>query len=284
MTAVKARSVAIYPAVFLTSASVLMLQVALTRVFSFTLWYYFAYVVISLALLGYGASGALLSAFPGVLRGDLPRTLFLCALGAAIVIPASLAVYANTPFYPLQLLRSPVQWAYLGVYYAATGIPFFLAGMCIAGAISAASDRVTRVYCAYLVGAGLGAGLVVPLIWRLETPGVVIVAAGLMAGAAICWGWWWRPQAAVLPVALVALLAAGGGSFWRSLEFHPTAEKFMALMQMPQRAVPAGPNTPRGLAQMPAQSRPAGLGQPGCRQLARYTRWGRYSGWMSWSR
>ncbi|UCH35439.1 MAG: hypothetical protein JSV65_03570, partial [Armatimonadota bacterium] len=47
-----------YPGVFLTSAAILMLQIALTRLFSFTLWYHFAYVVISLALLGYGASGA----------------------------------------------------------------------------------------------------------------------------------------------------------------------------------------------------------------------------------
>src|SRR4030042_3548803 len=92
VSASRPRSGAIYPAVFLTSASILMLQVALTRVFSFTLWYHFAYVVISLALLGYGASGALLSAFPGMLRGNLPRTLFLCALGAAVVVPVSLAV------------------------------------------------------------------------------------------------------------------------------------------------------------------------------------------------
>jgi len=238
------------------------LQVALTRVFSFTLWYHFAYVVISLALLGYGASGALLSAFPGILRGQLPRTLFLCALGSAIAIPASLAVYAHTPFYPLQLLRSPVQWAYLGAYYAATGIPFFLAGMCIAGAITAASDRVTRVYCADLVGAGLGAGLVVPLIWRLETPGVVILAAGLMAGAAVCWAWWWRPQAAILPVAVIAVLGAGGGRFWRSLEFRPTAGKMMAIMLAPRVNRSATGD---------AQGQQSGSL---CRRLPQYTRWG----------
>jgi len=233
MALAKPRSAAIYPAVFLTSAGVLMLQIALTRLFSFTLWYNFAYVVISLALLGYGASGALLSAFPGVLRGNLGRTLFFCSIASAILIPASLVVYAHTPFYPLQLFRDQAQWAYLVIYYAAAGIPFFLAGICIAGAISAASERVTRVYCADLVGAGLGAGLVVTAIWHLETPGGVILAAGLMAAAAICWGWWWRPVAAVAPLALVALLAAGGGPFWRSLDFRPSVEKLMVRLTEP---------------------------------------------------
>jgi hypothetical protein len=226
----KPRTAAIYPAVFLTSAGVLMLQVALTRLFSFTLWYHFAYVVISLALLGYGASGALLSAFPGVLRGNLGRTLFICSIASAILIPASLMVYAHTPFYPLQLFRDRIQWAYLVIYYAAAGIPFFLAGICIAGAIAAAADRVTRVYCADLIGAGLGAGLVVPAIWRLETPGVVVLSAGLTAGAALCWAWWWRPAVAVAPVALAALLAAGGKPFWRGLDFHPSVEKLMVRL------------------------------------------------------
>jgi hypothetical protein len=268
VTSHRPRSAALYPAVFLTSAGVLMLQVALTRLFSFTLWYHFAYVVISLALLGYGASGALLSAFPGILRGNLPRTLFWCAFGAAVLVPASLLVYARTPFYPLQLFVERVQWAYLAAYYAATVIPFFLAGVCISGAITAASERVTRVYCADLVGAGLGAGLVVPLIWRLETPGVVVLAAALMAGAAACWAWWWRPQVGLAPLALIVALLVGGGRFWRSLEFRPSREKWMAKQLGSEYAL-----------HQAARAGPSGQAQPAdaitaYRYLPRYTRWG----------
>ncbi len=49
----------IFLGVFLLSMAVLVLQIALTRIFSFTIWYHFAYVSISVALLGYGASGRL---------------------------------------------------------------------------------------------------------------------------------------------------------------------------------------------------------------------------------
>jgi len=268
MVEARPRSAAIYPGVFLTSASILMLQVALTRVFSFTLWYHFAYVVISLALLGYGASGALLSAFPGILRGNLPRTLFGCSIAAALAIPLGLVVFAHTPFYPLELFAQPAQWGYLAAYYAATGIPFFLAGVCIAGAITAVSERVTRVYCADLIGAGLGAGLVVPLIWRLETPGVVVLAAGLMAGAAVCWAWWWRPRVALAPLVFIAILAAGGGAFWRSLEFHPSIEKVMAI-ELGRYAAYAKANHVHE-----RRAVPFGNVAGSYRALPRYTRWG----------
>ena len=52
-----------------------LLQITLTRIFSFSLWYHFAYVTISVALLGYGASGALLAVFPG-----LAALVTLCGL------------------------------------------------------------------------------------------------------------------------------------------------------------------------------------------------------------
>src|SRR5439155_2150984 len=44
----------VYVGVFLLSCAALLLEVALTRLFSFTLWYHFAYMTIGVALLGYG--------------------------------------------------------------------------------------------------------------------------------------------------------------------------------------------------------------------------------------
>ena len=51
----------IYLGIFLTSATVLLMEIALSRIFSFTIWYHFTYVTISLAMLGFGASGAVLA-------------------------------------------------------------------------------------------------------------------------------------------------------------------------------------------------------------------------------
>lgn len=172
--------------------------------------------------------------------------------------PLSLLIYGHTPFYPLLLLEEKQQWVWLLAYYLGAGVPFFLAGLCVSGAISAAASRVSRVYCADLVGAGLGAGLVVPLIWRFETPGVVMIAAGLMAAAALCWAWWWRPAVCVAPLALIVLLSAAGGRFWRSIEFLPSAEKMMAMSG--------------AVGHRTAATYPRSAGH--CRLLPQYTRWG----------
>ncbi|MDH4027667.1 MAG: hypothetical protein OEU95_02400, partial [Nitrospirota bacterium] len=59
----------IYIAVFLASCSVLMFEVSLTRLFSVYLWYHFAFMVISIAMLGSGSAGTVLS----LVRGDATR-------------------------------------------------------------------------------------------------------------------------------------------------------------------------------------------------------------------
>src|SRR5437764_15493740 len=93
----------IYAGVFLVSMSVLLLQITLTRIFSFSLWYHFAYVTISVALLGYGASGAFLAVFPG-LEGRLPaRRLSVYAVGSGLAMVLGLVVFANVPFHPFQI-------------------------------------------------------------------------------------------------------------------------------------------------------------------------------------
>ena len=77
----------IYLAVFLISASILMLELVLTRIFSVKLYYHYAFMVISLALLGSGASGVYVYLFPRFFRPErLERQLFaFCWLFAASI-------------------------------------------------------------------------------------------------------------------------------------------------------------------------------------------------------
>jgi len=80
-------------AIFVVSAAVLCLEVVYTRLFSFSIWYHFAYATISIALLGFGASGSLLAAFPRLRGGDPLRRM---ALLAALAAPATIASLAIT--------------------------------------------------------------------------------------------------------------------------------------------------------------------------------------------
>ena len=96
----------VFSALFLLSAATLAWEIILTRVFAITQFYHFAFLAVSLALLGFGASGSLLSIFPGWYenssdqsRGDkLKLILAISGLGFTLSILLSYAIINWLPF------------------------------------------------------------------------------------------------------------------------------------------------------------------------------------------
>src|SRR5438094_7365790 len=96
----------IFVAVFLLSLAVLIIQICLSRIFSFTIWYHFAYISISLALLGFGASGSMLAAFPRLAGASVGRALGLYAALSALTTLVMLVVIGTLPLHPFEVLHS----------------------------------------------------------------------------------------------------------------------------------------------------------------------------------
>ena len=71
----------LYLGIAAAAGAVLALEIGLTRLFSYTIWYHFAYLTISVALLGYGAAGSALAAFPALGR---PAALAWWAVAAEV--------------------------------------------------------------------------------------------------------------------------------------------------------------------------------------------------------
>src|ERR1700747_3615175 len=72
----------------LSSFSALLLELALTRLFSVVLFYHFAFLAISSALLGLGAGGVFAHVFKQKLEPwPLRKLACACALAAAIATP-----------------------------------------------------------------------------------------------------------------------------------------------------------------------------------------------------
>ena len=226
---------ALFTGVFLVSAAVLLLQVALTRIFSFTIWYHFAYVTISVALLGYGASGTLLAVRPS-LAGRLPhRRLSLFAALFSVAVLAALWGAARVPFHPFELTKAPrPQIGWMVLSYGLVTAPFFLAGCAVSLALKLRAERVSRLYFFDLCGAALGCLLVVPAIWRLSTPGAVVAAGVLaaLAAAAFAFGDGGPGARAGLGGGLVlaALVATAGLVSVPRLGLMPSPEKFLHLV------------------------------------------------------
>jgi hypothetical protein len=218
----------IVAAVLLLSLAVLLLQIVLNRIFSFTIWYHFAYISVSLALLGFGAGGAVLAAFPGVAGSSVRRSVAVWALLAAVSCLLMLVVIGTVRLDPFDVLRQKAELGKLLLFFAVVSVPFFCAGLAIAIALRAAGRRVNALYSWDLVGAGLGCALVIPLIASLESPRVEIVGAALCAAAAVVAagrGGTTIRRAGVATVVLAAVLA---GPLPRALPFAPSSDKQMA--------------------------------------------------------
>ena len=166
--------------VLTASLASLSYELALMRIFSISLWYHFAFMVISIAMLGIGASGTVLSVFPGL--KDL-RRVPLYGLLLAISIPVSYLLANAVPFDPARLSWDRLQLLAIGLYYVILCVPFFCFGLIVSTAYSTMSRDANAIYASDLLGAGVGA---LAMVWLLSLGGpetsVFIISALLATG------------------------------------------------------------------------------------------------------
>ncbi len=195
----------IFPLIFISSLSSLAYEIALIRIFSITLWYHFAFMVISIAMLGIGASGTLLSVFPAL--KDL-RRIPAYGLALAIGIPVSYLLANLVPFDPVRLSWDRLQVLYIGVYYLVFGVPFLAFGLIVSTAFSALKEYPGLVYASDLLGAGTGSLLVFCLLFLVGPDQAVFILSSLAAaGLLLSVRGWMRPVAGLV-IALNVLMFA----------------------------------------------------------------------------
>jgi hypothetical protein len=166
------------------SAALLMTELALTRIFSVTMYYHFAFLAISIALFGLSASGVLVY----VLRHSLARwqTRDLLAAGALLHGAATLASLAYLVRIRVGLDYSTQNLFLMIAIYVLASLPFLTGGAVISMAFARLSDRINVIYASDLIGAAMGCLLLIPLLNSLGAPGVVMTAATLAMAAALC--------------------------------------------------------------------------------------------------
>jgi len=164
----------------LVSFAALAYEVTLTRLFSFVTRYHFVYLVIGLAVLGYGAAGSLHTLRGAVSRGVLAVGAVLFAIGG---IGAILGL-ATIAFDPGAVFTDPGrQLLSLVLLTLAVFVPFLGAGLVIGGIIARHAADAGRVYAFDLVGAGLGCAATPALLEWIGAPGLAGVLSLLLSGA-----------------------------------------------------------------------------------------------------
>ncbi|MEW8049502.1 MAG: hypothetical protein AB2792_20700 [Candidatus Thiodiazotropha sp.] len=179
-----------YLSIAILSASALGYEILLMRLFSIIQWHHFAYMIIALALLGYGISGSLLSTIQPTIarhyRWLFPLSLMLFALTAlgAFLIAQSLSFNSEELFWDFR------QAFNLAIICLLLALPFIFTASAICMTFMVYSDRlVSRIYAVDLLGAGIGALGIVAIMFLLmpEQILVAITLAGLTAVAIAIW-------------------------------------------------------------------------------------------------
>ena len=193
----------------LTSFAALLLELGLTRLFSVVLFYHFAFLAISIALLGLGAGGVFAYLLKSRL-GKIPtRTLasYLCMANAVLIV----AVLEVVLHVPVALSVTGKNFFRLTTVYLTAAVPFFLTGLLFSIIFARETKRISRLYGADLCGGALACLAIVPLLNWLGGPNAILVSGIALACAAMIWGGAngsLRRSAGVLAVALVVLTGA----------------------------------------------------------------------------
>jgi hypothetical protein len=203
------------------SGALLMTELALTRIFSVTMYYHFAFLAISIALFGLSASGVLVYVLRRRLAG-VP-TGRLLTVGALVHAAATLVALACLVRIRVGLNYSPRNLALMLSIYLLAALPFLTGGSVISIAFARLTTRISLLYAADLIGAAAGCLALIPLLNTLGAPGVVLVAAALSLGAALCFtDSAARTRVAAVSVAILAIPLGAQLAGTRPFDVHDT--------------------------------------------------------------
>jgi len=159
------------------------------RTFSVGSWSNFGHMVISIALLGFGLSGTLLTFIQHKVEPNAERWLFASAM---LFMPAAALAHLaaqHIAFNPVLITSDRKQLLNIGLYYLAYGGPFFLGATFIGVSFIALRDRIHKLYFWNMLGSGLGGLLMLPVMFLVPPDRLVvpICLTSFLAAIAFCW-------------------------------------------------------------------------------------------------
>ncbi len=266
---------ATYAGLFLVVLATIMYEIVLTRIFSVTMWYHFAFVAISVAMFGMTVGAVVVYLCSTVFsRERLTNHLVVSALAFALSMVGSFLLHLLQPF--------GTEWSLFAVVsslttYAIIAVPFVFSGICVALCLTRFPRHVSRLYAVDLIGAASGCVLVVAALNLTDGPTAVVAVAGLASVGAACFAT--REAAtlrrAALAVAVLlatfvvvntALVRQGAGLVrlqWvkGQLEPRPLYERWNSFSRVTVYGDPARPSMPAGWGLSPVYRPTRGVPQ-----------------------
>lgn len=173
---------AAYGGVLAIAAASLMYEILLTRIFSVTMWYHFAFLAVAAALLGMTAGGLIVQF--GRVPADperLTRVLARSALAFAVAVPVTFLVHLTIPFSPTLTVSGLLS---ILLTYALVAIPFVFSGICLCAALTKLDGLVARVYAADFAGGAIGCLATLAALRIADAPSAMLLVATIGGAAA----------------------------------------------------------------------------------------------------
>jgi len=198
-------------ALFLVSVAVLGFEIEIMRVFSVASWSNFGAMVISIALLGFGLAGTLLTLVQKSLRESPDAWISSSAYALAPSMALAHALAQQVPFNPVLIASDASQLWWIGAFYLLYGLPFFVGGLFIGAVFTVLSSRMHALYFWNMLGSGVGGLLVLGLMFLLPPDFLVYPLVGCALLPALLCALRWdslteRLRLRVLEAALAVLL------------------------------------------------------------------------------
>ncbi len=177
------------------------------RMLSIVQWHHFAYMIINLALLGYGASGTFIAINKRLLEPRFELIFSVSGLLFSVTMVACFVLGQRVPFNALEIVWDLQQFINLSIIYLIFFVPFFFAACCIGLAFTCRPSYISRIYFFDMLGAGLGAMLIIGLLFLLSVQNALIMLAILALLASALMGFTSTARKPLIVMQLVCLAA-----------------------------------------------------------------------------
>src|SRR5919112_182718 len=172
---------------FVLSLSMILFELALTRIFSIVLWYDYAFMAISIAFFGLGIGSFVIHIQKDKYNMQKKKSIIGPQLTfSSRIVQYALAYGISVPIFIFLIGYIPSDTSYIYLFYLISSIPFFFAGAGMALVFLAMSEKISKLYFADLIGAALATIILDPIMQSLGAGSALLLTSVVVVGASAC--------------------------------------------------------------------------------------------------
>src|ERR671917_960201 len=172
---------------FVLSLSMILFELALTRIFSIVLWYDYAFMAISIAFFGLGIGSFVIHIQKDKIDNPKKKSIVdLQFTFSSRIVQYAIGYGISVPVFIFLIGYIPSDTSYIYLFYLISSIPFFFAGAGMAIIFLALSEKISKLYFADLIGAALATIILDPMMQSLGAGSALLLTSVVVVGASVC--------------------------------------------------------------------------------------------------